>query len=73
MGKGLSGGILAVYPPTNATFAPEENILIGNVALYGEAREPLAGAGALAGSHMFLRGQSAWSSRRSGAARGAVC
>jgi glutamate synthase (ferredoxin) len=35
VGKGLSGGKVAVYPPRNATFAPEENILIGNVALYG--------------------------------------
>ncbi|MBM4076717.1 MAG: glutamate synthase subunit alpha, partial [Planctomycetes bacterium] len=35
VGKGLSGGRLIVYPPTNSTFQPEENILIGNVALYG--------------------------------------
>jgi glutamate synthase (ferredoxin) len=35
VGKGLSGGKLAVYPPREATFAPEENIIIGNVALYG--------------------------------------
>ncbi len=34
-GKGLSGGKLIVYPPRQSTFAPEENILIGNVALYG--------------------------------------
>jgi len=34
-GKGLSGGKLIVYPPRNATFQPEENILIGNVVLYG--------------------------------------
>jgi glutamate synthase (ferredoxin) len=34
-GKGLSGGKLSVYPPRAATFAPEENIIIGNVALYG--------------------------------------
>ncbi len=34
-GKGLSGGKLAVYPPKVATFVPEENIVIGNVALYG--------------------------------------
>jgi glutamate synthase (ferredoxin) len=34
-GKGLSGGKLIVYPPKDATFVPEENILIGNVALYG--------------------------------------
>jgi glutamate synthase (ferredoxin) len=34
-GKGLSGGKLVVYPPRTATFAPEHNIIIGNVALYG--------------------------------------
>ena len=35
VGKGLSGGRIIVYPPKTATFCPEENILIGNVALYG--------------------------------------
>jgi glutamate synthase (NADPH/NADH) large chain len=45
IGKGLSGGRIVVYPPKEATFVPEENILIGNVALYG----------ATAGS-MFVRG-----------------
>jgi glutamate synthase domain-containing protein 3 len=35
VGKGLSGGKLIVYPPKASLFAPEENILIGNVALYG--------------------------------------
>ena len=34
-GKGLSGGKLVVYPPRDSTFAAEENIIIGNVALYG--------------------------------------
>ncbi|MBI5834086.1 MAG: glutamate synthase large subunit [Armatimonadetes bacterium] len=34
-GKGLSGGKMAVYPPKNCGFVPEDNILIGNVALYG--------------------------------------
>jgi glutamate synthase (ferredoxin) len=34
-GKGLSGGRLIVYPPRRSTFPAEENILIGNVALYG--------------------------------------
>lgn len=34
-GKGLSGGKLIVYPPKKSTFIAEENILIGNVALYG--------------------------------------
>jgi glutamate synthase (NADPH/NADH) large chain len=35
VGKGLSGGRLIVYPPRSSTFLPEENILIGNVVLYG--------------------------------------
>jgi glutamate synthase domain-containing protein 3 len=35
VGKGLSGGRLIVYPPRASGFAPEENILIGNVVLYG--------------------------------------
>ena len=34
-GKGLSGGKLIVYPPRDATFVPEENIITGNVVLYG--------------------------------------
>ncbi|SHE29479.1 glutamate synthase large subunit [Flavisolibacter ginsengisoli] len=34
-GKGLSGARLVVYPPTQSTFSPEENIIIGNVAFYG--------------------------------------
>jgi glutamate synthase domain-containing protein 2/glutamate synthase domain-containing protein 3 len=34
-GKGLSGGFMVVRPPREATFKAEENILIGNVALYG--------------------------------------
>ena len=34
-GKGLSGGKIIVYPPKTARFVAEENILIGNVALYG--------------------------------------
>jgi glutamate synthase (NADPH/NADH) large chain len=35
VGKGLSGAQLAIYPSTRATFTPEDNIIIGNVALYG--------------------------------------
>lgn len=34
-GKGLSGGKLIVYPPKSATYKQDENIIIGNVALYG--------------------------------------
>ncbi len=35
LGKGLSGGKLIIQVPPTATFKPEENIIIGNVALYG--------------------------------------
>ena len=35
VGKGLSGGRLVIFPPRQSRFRPEENILIGNVALYG--------------------------------------
>ncbi|CAH9070622.1 unnamed protein product [Cuscuta epithymum] len=35
VGKGLSGGKIVVYPPKQSTFDPKENIVIGNVALYG--------------------------------------
>ncbi len=34
-GKGLSGGKLVVYPPKNASYQADENIIVGNVALYG--------------------------------------
>jgi glutamate synthase (NADPH/NADH) large chain/glutamate synthase (ferredoxin) len=34
-GKGLSGGVLAVRPPDEATFKAEENVVIGNTVLYG--------------------------------------
>jgi glutamate synthase (NADPH/NADH) large chain len=35
VGKGLSGGRIIIYPPKESKFIPEENVLIGNVALYG--------------------------------------
>jgi glutamate synthase (NADPH/NADH) large chain len=38
VGKGLSGGRLIVYPPKQSTFTPGENILVGNVVLYGATR-----------------------------------
>jgi glutamate synthase domain-containing protein 3 len=44
-GKGLSGGRVVVYPPREATFVPEENIIVGNVSLYGAT-----------GGEVFLRG-----------------
>ncbi|MEE3394832.1 MAG: glutamate synthase large subunit, partial [Candidatus Onthomonas sp.] len=35
LGKGLSGGKIVVYPPKKSKFKAEENIIVGNVALYG--------------------------------------
>jgi glutamate synthase (NADPH/NADH) large chain len=35
VGKGLSGGRIAIAPPRRGTFVAEENVIIGNVALYG--------------------------------------
>jgi len=38
VGKGLSGGKIIVYPSKKATFVPAENMIIGNVVLYGAVR-----------------------------------
>ena len=35
VGKGLSGGRIVIYPPKQAKFVPEENMIVGNVVLYG--------------------------------------
>ncbi|OZJ06321.1 putative glutamate synthase [NADPH] [Bifiguratus adelaidae] len=35
VGKGLSGGRIVIYPPSEATFKSEQNVIIGNVCLYG--------------------------------------
>ena len=35
VGKGLSGGHIAVYPPKNCSFVAEDNIIVGNVVFYG--------------------------------------
>ena len=35
VGKGLSGGKVVIYPPKSSSFQAEDNILLGNVALYG--------------------------------------
>jgi glutamate synthase (NADPH/NADH) large chain len=44
-GKGLSGGRIVVVPPRTATFRPEDNIIVGNVSLYGAT-----------GGEVFLQG-----------------
>ncbi len=48
VGKGLSGGRVIVYPPKVSSFAAEDNILVGNVCLYGAT-----------GGEAFLRGRAA--------------
>ncbi len=48
VGKGLSGGRLIIYPPRESTFAAEDNVLIGNVVLYGAT-----------GGQAFFRGRAA--------------
>ena len=35
VGKGISGGRIAIYPPKNSNITPEENIIVGNTVLYG--------------------------------------
>lgn len=35
VGKGLSGGKIAIYPPKSSTFKSEDNVIVGNVCLYG--------------------------------------
>ncbi len=45
-GKGLSGARLIIYPPKNATYTPENNSIIGNVAFYGAT-----------GGESFIRGK----------------
>ncbi|MBK8474894.1 MAG: glutamate synthase large subunit [Opitutaceae bacterium] len=54
VGKGLSGGKLIVFPPAGSTFAAEENIIIGNVALYG-ATGGEAYIGGMAGERFAVR------------------
>jgi glutamate synthase domain-containing protein 3 len=44
-GKGLSGGRIVAVPPRTATFKAEDNIIVGNVSLYGAT-----------GGEVFLRG-----------------
>ncbi|MGE4277215.1 MAG: glutamate synthase large subunit [Lawsonibacter sp.] len=59
MGKGLSGGKIIVYPPKNAKYQPDENIIIGNVALYG-ATAGKAFINGVAGERFAVRNSGAW-------------
>ena len=58
LGKGLSGGKIVVYPSKNATYKAEENIIIGNVALYG-ATSGEAYINGLAGERFCVRNSGA--------------
>jgi glutamate synthase (ferredoxin) len=53
-GKGLSGGRIIVYPPAGSTFVPDDNIIIGNVALYGATAGELFVRG-MAGERFAVR------------------
>ena len=58
VGKGLSGGRLVIYHPRKSEFVPEENILIGNVCLYG-ATSGEAFFGGMAGERFAVRNSGA--------------
>ena len=57
-GKGLSGGKLIVYPPKDSNFKAEDNIIIGNVALYG-ATSGKAFINGIAGERFCVRNSGA--------------
>ena len=57
-GKGLSGGKLILYPPRNSGFKAEENIIVGNVALYG-ATSGKAFINGIAGERFCVRNSGA--------------
>lgn len=57
-GKGLSGGKLVVYAPENAAYEAEENIIVGNVALYGATSGEAYIAG-MAGERFCVRNSGA--------------
>ncbi|MFP4060730.1 MAG: glutamate synthase large subunit [Bacteroidales bacterium] len=58
LGKGLSGGRIAVIPPSSSTFNPEENIIVGNTVLYGATSGELYVKG-VAGERFCVRNSGA--------------
>ena len=58
LGKGLSGGKIVVKAPANVSFKPEENIIIGNVALFG-ATSGQAYINGIAGERFCVRNSGA--------------
>ncbi|MCD8146630.1 MAG: glutamate synthase large subunit [Clostridiales bacterium] len=59
LGKGLSGGKIVVYPPKGSQFKADENIIIGNVALYGATAGKAFVAG-VAGERFCVRNSGAY-------------
>ena len=57
-GKGLSGGIVSVAPAASATYRPEENVIVGNVAFYG-ATQGSGFVNGLAGQRFGVRNSGA--------------
>jgi len=58
VGKGLSGGKIVVFPPRGSTFVPEDNIIVGNVVLYGATSGKLFVNG-MAGERFAVRNSGA--------------
>ena len=58
VGKGLSGGKIIVKPPAGSTFAPEDNVIVGNVAFYG-ATSGAAYVSGVAGERFCVRNSGA--------------
>ncbi len=58
VGKGLSGGKVVVYPPRGSTFVPEDNIIVGNVVLYG-ATSGMLFVNGMAGERFAVRNSGA--------------
>ena len=58
-GKGLSGGKLVLFPPKGAAFRADENVIVGNVALYGATSGKAFIAG-VAGERFCVRNSGAW-------------
>jgi len=54
VGKGMHGGEIIIYPPESATYAPEQNVIVGNTCLYGATGGYLFANG-LAGERFAVR------------------
>jgi glutamate synthase (ferredoxin) len=54
VGKGMHGGEIIIYPPKAATYAPEQNVIVGNTCLYGATGGVLFANG-LAGERFAVR------------------